>query len=527
MIDQLKPLLGKLALFSQNRFGFKRPPKLFLRNDSQNSQQALGKTAFYNPDEQSVTLFIHGRHPKDILRSFSHELVHHCQNERGDLAPEKMTASGDNYAQECPHMRKMEQEAYLEGNMCFRDWEDTIEDKDLILIKLAESKFLKENKTMTTKITKEFLKEAIRKILLEQEYVVKRGDTLGRIAKKMGVSVADLAKANNIKNPNLINVGQKIVAPQAQASAQDIEDIESGALASTIKSAVKTSTGFDPDANKGLAKPTQMGGPDVAVYSQGLEKLKSIVAKKKESRQNQLDALELRGASDPTTVKRIERLKKGIARFEKMLSPGGEEVLAAYGKRMAADGPTGNPELDKVIAMLKTPMPGEKDTMVAPGAPALQEGGCGSAPGKRCDNKSCSSCYPMEEANELQEAKCCGMKGCPGPGEPHSGKFAIQENEELEEGKGEKCTKCEGEGCDHCDQKGYHEPEELEQEAVDPKKADRNKDGELSSWEKKVANAAFGEGKIETPEQENTLYENRFAPRNTRLFEKLVKEWTK
>ena len=167
MIDQLKPLLGKLAVFSQERLGFKNPPKLFLRNDSQNSQQALGKTAFYNPQEKSITLFIHGRHPKDIMRSFAHELVHHCQNERGDLSPDKMTSTGDGYAQECPHMRKMEKEAYLKGNMCFRDWEDTIEDKDKFLIKLAESKFLKENKTMTTKITKELLKEMIEKILLE------------------------------------------------------------------------------------------------------------------------------------------------------------------------------------------------------------------------------------------------------------------------------------------------------------------------------------------------------------------------
>jgi hypothetical protein len=33
--------------------------------------------------------------------------------------------------------------------------------------------------------------------------------------------------------------------------------------------------------------------------------------------------------------------------------------------------------------------------------------------------------------------------------------------------------------------------------------------------------------KIQTPEQENTLYEQRFTPKNNRLFEKLVKEWTK
>tara|TARA_B100000902_G_C27167864_1_gene842154 strand:- start:44 stop:1030 length:987 start_codon:yes stop_codon:yes gene_type:complete len=169
MIDQIKPLIGKLCSFSQKRLGFSKPPKLFIQTDRSNSQKVLGKTAFYNPGEKSITLFVHGRHPKDILRSFAHELVHHSQNERGDLDPSKMTNSGKNYAQECPHMRKMEKEAYLKGNMCFRDWEDTIENKDKFLIKIAESKFLKENKTMTTKITKEFLKEAIRKILKEED----------------------------------------------------------------------------------------------------------------------------------------------------------------------------------------------------------------------------------------------------------------------------------------------------------------------------------------------------------------------
>ena len=168
MLDHIKPLLGKLCAFSQEKMGFSQPPKLFLRSDSDNSKKVLGKTAFYNPDEKSVTLFVTGRHPKDILRSFTHELVHHSQNLRGDLSPDKVGSMGKNYAQDNDHMRNMEKEAYLQGNMCFRDWEDTIEDKDKFLIKLAESKFLKENKTMTTKITKEFLRDTIRNILSEK-----------------------------------------------------------------------------------------------------------------------------------------------------------------------------------------------------------------------------------------------------------------------------------------------------------------------------------------------------------------------
>src|SRR5690625_1726862 len=41
-------------------------------------------------------------------------------------------------------------------------------------------------------------------------YSVKKGDTLSAIAKKYGTTVAKLVKDNGTKNPNLINVGQKI-----------------------------------------------------------------------------------------------------------------------------------------------------------------------------------------------------------------------------------------------------------------------------------------------------------------------------
>ena len=171
MIEDLKPLLGKLAIFAKDRLGFEYPPKLFLKQDAENGGCSLGKTAHYDPSEKAITIFISNRHPKDILRSFTHELVHHCQNLRGDLSPEKMKTMNKNYAQENDHMRKMEEEAYLEGNMCFRDWEDGLEDKlqYKITIAIAEQKFLKENKQMTVKIDKQFLKGLITKLLEEKE----------------------------------------------------------------------------------------------------------------------------------------------------------------------------------------------------------------------------------------------------------------------------------------------------------------------------------------------------------------------
>ena len=108
--------------FAQKRMGFDKAPTIIFKSDKLNSQEPLGKTAYYMPDELTITVFVDGRHAKDILRSLSHELVHHTQNCRGELKDAHV--SGPNYAQEDGHLRNMEKDAYLTGNMCFRDWED-------------------------------------------------------------------------------------------------------------------------------------------------------------------------------------------------------------------------------------------------------------------------------------------------------------------------------------------------------------------------------------------------------------------
>jgi hypothetical protein len=117
-------ILNQFIPFSQKRLGFHKPVNLFLQSDEENANKILGKTAFYNPEEFSVTVFTSGRHPKDIMRSLSHELVHHAQNCRGDLGGDHI--AGEGYAQKDPHMRNMELEAYEKGNIIFRDFEDLI-----------------------------------------------------------------------------------------------------------------------------------------------------------------------------------------------------------------------------------------------------------------------------------------------------------------------------------------------------------------------------------------------------------------
>ncbi len=104
------------------KFNIRNTPKVVLRKDVENGGLTLGRTAYYDPNELTIVLYTSNRHPKDILRSFAHELIHHVQNERGDL--HLGDSSDPQYAQNDEHLRKMEKEAYLQGNLLMRDFED-------------------------------------------------------------------------------------------------------------------------------------------------------------------------------------------------------------------------------------------------------------------------------------------------------------------------------------------------------------------------------------------------------------------
>lgn len=99
-----------------------KPVKIVLEEDEENGKKVLGRTGGYINHEDKIHIFCSGRHIKDIMRSLSHELVHHKQNIRGEFKDHHETSHG--YAQKDKHLRAMEKEAYLKGNILFRDWED-------------------------------------------------------------------------------------------------------------------------------------------------------------------------------------------------------------------------------------------------------------------------------------------------------------------------------------------------------------------------------------------------------------------
>lgn len=109
--------------FFADKYSFDKHPDIHLDSDEQNKAEILGKTAYYDPQACEVHVYTDNRHPKDMLRSIAHELIHHKQNLEGRL--QVGGYNGPGYYLENDKLKEVEHEAMLEGNACMREWEDT------------------------------------------------------------------------------------------------------------------------------------------------------------------------------------------------------------------------------------------------------------------------------------------------------------------------------------------------------------------------------------------------------------------
>jgi LysM repeat protein len=69
----------------------------------------------------------------------------------------------------------------------------------------------------------------------EIPYMVKKGDSLGSIASRFGVSLSALSSRNGITSPNLIRIGQKIVIP-VKGSSHSLPNLLPSSLLKTLVS---------------------------------------------------------------------------------------------------------------------------------------------------------------------------------------------------------------------------------------------------------------------------------------------------
>ena len=99
-----KEIVDNFLKYSLGRLKYSKPVTIYFVSDLKNANNPLGKTAYYDHIKQVIVLFTDGRHFKDILRSLSHELVHHKQSCQGQF--DNAAEAGEGYAQKDPHLRK-------------------------------------------------------------------------------------------------------------------------------------------------------------------------------------------------------------------------------------------------------------------------------------------------------------------------------------------------------------------------------------------------------------------------------------
>jgi len=143
-MSNIEQFIDEFYPYAQKRLSIDKPVTIILKSDSDNAKKILGKTGYYDPDNLEVVVYVDNRHPKDILRSISHELIHHAQNCRGEFDDSGPLYQG--YAQDDDQMRKMEMEAYLLSNgddlMIFRDFEDKMKKEKGMINESLEKKDL-------------------------------------------------------------------------------------------------------------------------------------------------------------------------------------------------------------------------------------------------------------------------------------------------------------------------------------------------------------------------------------------------
>ena len=122
--SEFKELLVSLTMYMMDQINIEPLPDLiFIEDDANNAKDMLGRTAHYNHNDKTITLYTCGRHPKDILRSYAHEMIHHKQNLEGKLTNQINTQN----INEDDYLKEIEEEAYRLGNgLLFRGWENSI-----------------------------------------------------------------------------------------------------------------------------------------------------------------------------------------------------------------------------------------------------------------------------------------------------------------------------------------------------------------------------------------------------------------
>ena len=123
-IKRYKKLLKDLFDFMvEHKYTVMPYPKIIL-DDSEQGDDLLCYTGYFDPDNDAIRLFTRNRLLKDVLRTAAHENIHYKQRLDGTI--DKSGYSSDKITED-NKLVKLEAEAYLKGNMAFRSWTETLQ----------------------------------------------------------------------------------------------------------------------------------------------------------------------------------------------------------------------------------------------------------------------------------------------------------------------------------------------------------------------------------------------------------------
>jgi len=192
MEKTLMPYITSLTGYMvENGLSIDDAPEVHFVDDPNNAEELFGRTAFYDPNEKSITLYVTGRHPKDILRSFAHEMIHYCQD-----CEDRLHHTYTTDVNEDDRLMELEREAYERGNMYFRSWENSLNEDDRKGIKaysLELVKGLEENLKETKSRYNVPVKDLVKKIFTAwkdqyegKEGIINYSDNAGSLTSKTG-----------------------------------------------------------------------------------------------------------------------------------------------------------------------------------------------------------------------------------------------------------------------------------------------------------------------------------------------------
>lgn len=128
LIDEYKQYIKSLYDFMVDNGYTVKPYCTIVLNNKKQEDDLLIKTGYFNPNNNEINLFINGRHKKDVLRTLAHELIHYKQEKDGII--DRSGYRGDKISDDS-NLIKLEEEAYLKGNIAFRKWTEYLEKNGL------------------------------------------------------------------------------------------------------------------------------------------------------------------------------------------------------------------------------------------------------------------------------------------------------------------------------------------------------------------------------------------------------------